>query len=373
MRPSVTLSTSVIAHSRRPFARSPTRQSRSAWVSPAGYEWRGRALLDDEAQRKERQRASRKKYNASHPDRVQQGRRQNLARRRARLAADRSRRTRDRVRVREWAAAYPERARERSTTWAEENPDRRRELQRNYYHRHEEERRRATRDQNARRRQDPAQREREREDQAARRQSRNAQQRIRRSDPAAHKKSNREQNERRRRERRRHQLGLPPRRPHHSTINEREANDAAAHSFFSHRREPAAIRQLRQEHAEIQAATVLASEEFWRTQLDTQIRTDATKPARVAAAVNDILATHAGSRLREEIRMDAIALRLRGAPSYPDAEAEARRRALASLTARGTARTEAGLPAGSGARKLAQLGSKHRTSVVRPDRGRSSI
>ena len=302
-------------------------------------------MPENDAERQKRQRESRARYRAAYPDRVRQSRRGNLARRRTRLDAERKRRTRDRQRVHEWAAAHPDRARERSRVWGEQNPDRRRELQRNYYQRNQKERRRAAREQNTRRRQDPAQREQERQHQAARREVRNAQQMARRSDPEARDKHNQEQNERRRRERRRHQLGLPPRRPHRATINEREANASAAHAFFSRRRGAGEIRLLREEQAEVRAAASLASDALWGQKLAARIRADAKRPARTAAAVNELLNTEVGTHLREEVQMDSIARRVRGAKPYPDAETEVRRRAITALTPRRGALAEGDIPA----------------------------
>ena len=326
-------------------------------------------MPENDAERQKRQRESRARYRAAYPDRVRQSKRGNRERRRARLEAELKRRTRDRLRVHEWAAAHPDRARERSRAWSEHNPDRRQELQRNYYQRNQEERRRAAREQNTRRRQDPAQREQERQQQAARREVRNAQQRARLSDPEARDKHNQEQNERRRRERRRHQLGLPPRRTHRPTINEREANASDAHAFFSRRRGVGEIRLLREEQAEVRAAASLASDALWDQELAARIRADATGPARTTAAVNELLATEVGTRLREDVKMDSIARRVRGAEPYPDAEAEVRRRVLNAITVRRAALAEGGVPAHgrtSKASKFARV--PQRTPSVRPGR-----
>ena len=331
-------------------------------------------MPENDAERQKRQRESRARYRAAYPDRVRQSKRGNRERRRARLEAELKRRTRDRQRVHEWAAAHPDRARERSRVWSEQNPDRRRELQRNYYQRNQEERRRATREQNTRRRKDLVQRERERQHQAARREVRNAQQMARLSDPEARDKHNQEQNERRRRERRRRQLGLPPRRTHRATINEREANGSAAHAFFSRRRGAGEIRLLREGQAEVRAAASLASDALWGQELAARIRADATGPARAAAAVNELLATEVGTRLREEVKMDSIARRVRGAEPYPDAEAEVRRRALNAITARRAALAEGGVPAHGRASKARLFGRvPQRTRAFRPGRTFPSI
>jgi len=203
---------------------------------------------------------------------------------------------------------------------------------------------------------------------------RNAQQMARLSDPEARDKHNQEQNERRRRERRRHQLGLPPRRAHRATINEREANGSAAHAFFSRRRGAGEIRLLREGQAEVRAAASLASDALWGQELAARIRADATGPARAAAAVNELLATEVGTRLREEVKMDSIARRVRGAEPYPDAGAEVRRRALNAITARRAAIAEGSVPAHGRtpqAGKFARV--PQRTRAVRPGRTFPSI
>ena len=332
------------------------------------------SMPDSDAERLKRRRESREKYRAAHPDRVRQSSKDNLARRRARLEVEEHRRAADRARAREWAAAYPDRARERSRAWSEQHPERRRELQRDYYRRNAEDRRRATRDQNTRRRQNPAQREQERQYQAERRDVRNAQQTIRRSDPEIRERQNQDQNERRRRERRRRQLGLPPRLPHRTTLNAREENASAARAFFSQRRGPRAIRLLREEQAEVRAAAWLGSEACRAEGLMALIEADARRPALLTAAVNEILSTEVGARLREEVRMDSIARRLRGATPYPDAEAEALRRALAALTARHPPRPERVVPPRGGRRKTSEFrGEQQRTPTPQLDRSMPSI
>ncbi len=203
---------------------------------------------------------------------------------------------------------------------------------------------------------------------------RNAQQMARRSDPEVRDKHNQEQNERRRRERRRRQLGLPPRHTHRATFNEREANGSAAHAFFSRRRGAGEIRLHREEQAEVRAAASLASDALWGQKLAARIRADATRPARTAAAVNELLNTEVGTRLREEVKMDSIARKVRGAESYPNAEAEVRRRALNALTAPRAALAKGGVPAHGRVPKARQFGHvPQRTGAVRPGRTSPSI
>ncbi|MFM9920920.1 hypothetical protein [Lacisediminihabitans sp. H27-G8] len=278
------------------------------------------------------ERERRAEYQAANPEKFRQDRRDYEQRRQEHLKAQDARRTQNRQRAKDWAAANPERARAKGEEWNERNPGRIRELKRNYYQRNSEERKRAAREQNTRRRQDSAQRQREREYQAAQSDVRSTGQRVRRADPELRDKLNQEQNERRRRERRRRQLGLPPRRPHRATINARAENKAAASAFFSRRHAPSAMRALLQEQAEVRAATALISDAFWAAELAAQIRADTRRPARIAALTHELLATVEGAQLREEVRMDSLARARRGAQPYPNLEAEARRRALAALT-----------------------------------------
>jgi hypothetical protein len=287
-------------------------------------------LPDDDAnaERLRRARESRLRYRLAHPDRVRRTIRENRARKRVRLKAEESRRARDRARARAWAAEHPDLARERKELWSQQNSDRRREHQRNYYVRHQEERQRAGREQNTRRRQDPAQREREGQYQAERREHRTTQQRARRSSPETRDRLNAEQNERRQRERRRQQLGLPSRRPHRATTNEREANQLAADAFFGRRRGTREIELLREERLDVRVRASQAPGAFWQDDLRAQVRLDAAKPALIRAAVDELLSSRAGRLLREEVRLDSIARQVRGTDPFPDADAEARRRVL---------------------------------------------
>ena len=131
---------------------------------------------------------------------------------------------------------------------------------------------------------------------------------------------------------------------------------------------------LREEQAEVRAAATLASDALWSQKLAARIRADATRPVRTAAAVNELLATEVGTRLREEVKMDSIARRVRGAEPYPDAEAEVRRRALNTITARRAAIAEGGVPAHGRASQARLFGRvPQRTRAVRPGRTFPSI
>lgn len=284
--------------------------------------------------RRERRRAYREKHKAADPERFRQQHRDAQRRGRERARAEQARRERDRARVSAWAAANPERAAARRDAWAEQHPDRVREHKRNYYHRNREARQAAGRDQNARRRQDPAVRENARQYQTAHLEHRNTQQNARRSDPAVREKHNREQNERRKRERRRRKLGLPPRPLHRATINERARNAAEAAAFAARKWSERELQRLQEELREVRAETARSPHGRWEAELAAQIHADAAKPARLDAAIDRHLRGRAGPVLREEVRMDSIARELRGVGPYPNAEAEVRRRAAAVLEAR---------------------------------------
>lgn len=285
-------------------------------------------------EQRERRRQSREKYKAADPERARRQHMESQRRSYELVKTKRSHRVRERERVRAWATANPERVRQRQQAWNAQNPERVREHKRNYYHRNREARQAAGRDQNARRRRNPAEREKARQYQAKHRERRNLRQKERRSTPEGRAQHNREQNERRARERRRRELGLPPRSMHRATINERVRNAAAAEEFFTRRRNSRELRLLGEELAEVRAEAALASAARWRANLAAQIRADAERPARIAAAVSRLLETHDGIRLKEEVRMDSIARTLRGKGPYPDLDAETRRRAAAALAAR---------------------------------------
>ncbi|OJX69436.1 MAG: hypothetical protein BGO94_13035 [Micrococcales bacterium 72-143] len=131
---------------------------------------------------------------------------------------------------------------------------------------------------------------------------------------------------------------------HRSTINERAQNTAAAAAFFTRRRGTPELRLLRDERAEVHAEALTVSEERRRAELAAQIQADTRRPARIRALLDKYLATPAGARIREEVRMDSIARQRRGAGAYPDLEKEALRRAAAILIARRAAGQSARSP-----------------------------
>lgn len=258
-----------------------------------------------------------------------QRKREEAKRYQARRKAKEERQARNRERVDAWRKANPERVAERQRRWTEENRDKVRAHQLDYYYRHHDERLVAMRDRNAARRADPAQREKQRKYVADNRERLNARQRERRSTPEGREKHRREQREYRQREKRRRELGLPPRPRHRSTVNERARNEAAAEEFFSRPRTQQELIRLEKEGAAIRVSRIKAE----RT--DEQIRADIAATVRenddAMRRVNVFLHSSSGRRLQEEVRMDSVARQLRGLAPYADLTDEARRRASLAL------------------------------------------
>lgn len=233
-------------------------------------------------------------------------------------------------RVKAWVEANPERAAETRRRWAENNPEKIRAAQLAYYYRHRGTRLEAMRDRDAAHRADPAQREKQRRYVAQHREHLNALQRARRSTPEGQEKHRVEQREWRQRERRRKQLGLPPRARHRATTNERSRNAAAAEAFFSRRRARYEIDRLFVERiapGRIERANSNADD---RARRETAKRVDIDRAENERIGV--LMGSIAGERVREEIRMDSIARQLRGLAPYTDVDLEARRRLRLLIT-----------------------------------------
>ncbi|WP_345750911.1 hypothetical protein [Microbacterium rhizophilus] len=278
---------------------------------------------------RERTKPQRAAYEAANREKILEQKRQAERRRTARLKAQEAQRERDRDRARAWQQANPERVRERQREWTEKNREKVRAAQRAYYHRNREDRLEAMRERNAQRRKDPMVRAKERAYRLSHRDDLNAQQTARRSTPEGRAKHNLDQRERRQREKRRRELGLPPRPRHRSTISERAANAAAAAEFFTRVRSSRELRRLQRELAAVRAEK---HEVESRDQLATDERAHARE--QLHRQIGAFLESPASGRLREEVRMDAIARTLRGLTPYDDLEGETRRRAEASLRAR---------------------------------------
>jgi len=284
-------------------------------------------------QQREKEKERRPAYLAANRETILQRTRDAERRRVARIKAQEAQRQRARAYAREWASAHPEETRARKQAWAERNREKVRERKRAYYYRHHEERKYASREQAARRRQDPIVQAQELVYRDAERDRYKAHADSYRADPAKRAAHNEYQNDWRRRERRRLRLGLPRVAAHRPTANERIDNAQASDAFFSRTRTPRELTELTDELAEVRNAGYAAADLRDRgvAAAAQRIRGELERPARQAAAVEAYLASPAGRRLREEIRMDVVARRLRGAPPYLDLEAELRRRAAMAL------------------------------------------
>ena len=314
-------------------ARQHRAQSQRRWrQANPGYE---RAWREANPEKVRQQRtAERERRAAFDPQEREQFLRQKRESAQARLARQKEQeahRQRDRDRSRAWAQAHPTQARERKQAWAEANRERVREQKLAYYYRHREERQYANRARSAARRQSPTGQAQDflyRQNESERYK---AHADARRADPEKRAAHNVYQNEWRRRERRRIQLDLPRRAAHRARTNEVLDDDRAAEAFFARPRSRAEKQGLGEELVEVRVAALTAEQATGASLagLAARIREAMERPARLSAAVDRFLASPAGSRLREEVRMDVIARSARGIPAYLDLGAELRRRAHA--------------------------------------------
>lgn len=264
------------------------------------YRERNRENIRAKGRERERQRRVRMKAEAEQ--------------RRQKTAADAERRRRDVERARVWAQRNPEKKREQRRRYVENNRERIRAMQLAYYYRNREQILQNTRQ---RRLADPQKRrERQRRWQQANPEKVRENQRRYRSNPEIAEKARAYNREWKRRERRRQQAGLPPRRLHPASEEERAANLAAATEFFTRPRRVSERRRLMQ-HFERTPRPLL---EEWMQE---------SALARRRQIVPDYLVEHV-ERLRDEVTLDSRARQARGAYPY-DLETEVRRRAIAAV------------------------------------------
>lgn len=255
----------------------------------------------------------------------------------ARKSAAEARRTRDRERSKAWAEANRERLTERNRKWVSENRDAVRKSQLAYYYRNHEAELEAMRDRAAEYRKDPARRAKHLQYQRENRDRINAQQRARKSTPEGRERHLQWRREWDKRERRRRELGLPPRKLRKATINERTRNEIAATDYFTKKRSNNELVRLDMES--MVPGTIDSANQ-------TADRAARIKPFHEALArafhrrlLAEFLTSPKGQRLREDVRMDSIARQLRGMRPYPDLDIETQRRAVLMLTV-GTGREE---------------------------------
>jgi len=281
----------------------------------------------------------RAEYLQENSEKIRQQKRLAEQRRQVRLKEQEVRRQRERDRARAWAKAHPEEVRARQQAWVESNRERVRQQKLAYYYRHHEERKYAGRERNTARRQNPVAQAQALLYRESERDRNKARATARRTDTATREAHNRYQNEWRRRERRRIQLGLPRRLAHRPTKNERIDHERAANEFFSRHRTRTDRLGLREDGAVVRTAAYIDATHRDRTlaRRAATMLAEAQRPARLNAAIDAHLASRAGIRLREEVRMDDLARRLRGAPAYLNLETELRRRAVVELEERAAA------------------------------------
>ena len=258
--------------------------------------------------------------------------RERLAAQRRRDAAKKTaeRRQKDRQRAREWAAANPERLKERRDRWQASNRDKVLKAGRDYYQRHKEEILRKQRERAATGRKNPVKVQAQQEYVARNKDRILAQQRARRSTPEGRAAVNRDNREPKRRERRRQELGLPPRPRHRWTKNERAEHVEQSSAFFTRPVTVFRMRELRREAQDI-AAAVAARERREQDQFEARWQLIEIEIDMITRALphhaDRILQLPRGERLREEVTLDSIARQTRGG-SPIDIDAETRRRAV---------------------------------------------
>lgn len=222
-----------------------------------------------------------------------------------------------RARAREKYANNPEPERERLRRFHAANPEKAAQYQRRFKERHPE---RAA--EQARR---GSQAWRDRNAETAREVQRQQAAQRRQEDPdtfrrwyAANLEREREKSREKSRLRSRlKKLGLPPPHRHRVYAEQKRANLAAAHTFFTRRRNAPERARTTRELTEPQALSHALTAHRRRRQLASGVPTLAEQDrtlARLPALVNEHQRRH-GDAIREEIRMDSVARQLRGKPA----------------------------------------------------------
>lgn len=261
-------------------------------------------------------RAYRAQYHAENRDEVNRKNREYMRERSRKMRAQKERREKDRERVRRWTEANSERKRETIRRWHAEHPEKTAEYSRRYYERHREAvlaRARQRRDQSP-----------EKVKASARDwQQRNRdhltewQRQYRAENPDVYERALQSNRESKRLARRLKSLGLPAKRVRRSPAAERRAHEAESREFFERDRAASARKRVMAEYTPLDQAAL----EAWRAR-----SLLARRRAAQLSRFRRQLVTGAGrvAEIREEVRMDAVARRLRG--DSIDAPAELRQR-----------------------------------------------
>lgn len=298
-------------------------------------------------QHREKQREAARQWRQANRERSRELNRLSNRRQYARKKAVEAKRAAGRA----WYAEHREQERERARTFRREHPEKVREYQRRFRERHPE--RAAQQNRRA------AERWRDRNAPDVREKQRAAAAERRSSDPDTFRRwyqSNIEKERARGREASRlrsrlKKLGLPPRKIHRVYAEERRQNAAAGELFFTHRRSGADLRKLRMESFEATPGHRAALEarrrimqpgaavEVSPERLQAQLRAEKLRyrASELLPAVTERVESTRGARIRDEVRMDAVARELRGGPAL-DEESEVRRRIHDEAVARAAQR-----------------------------------
>jgi hypothetical protein len=242
--------------------------------------------------------------------------REYMRERHRRMRVQKERREKDRQRAARWREANPDRVRERQRRWVSENPEKVREYQRRHYERNRDARlaqARRSRDENPEKVKAAA-----RDWQQRNREHLSEWQRQYRAENAdAYARSLKSNRDSKRLARRLKSLGLPPKRVHRPRAAERRAHEAESQEFFDRQPAASARKRLMDEYKPLDQSAMDA----WSSRSALARRRDAQLSRfrrQLAAGASRVPA------IREEVRMDAVARRVRG--DRLDAAAELRQR-----------------------------------------------
>jgi hypothetical protein len=259
-------------------------------------------------------RSYRAQYHEANRAEVNRKNREYMRDRALRLRSQEARRRRDRDRVQRWTEANRDRKRETTRRWDIAHPEKRAEYSRRYFERNREAvlaRGQRWRDQNreAVARRDWHKRNREHLSEAQR------QYRATNSDAYARTlESNRES---KRLARRLKASGLPSKQIRRVPAAERREHDAESREFFERERAASARKRLKAEYSPLGREAL----DSWSAQSPLARR----REQQLSRFRRQLTAGASGvSRIREEVRMDAVARQLRG--GHPDVDAGIRQR-----------------------------------------------
>ena len=261
-------------------------------------------------------RAYRAKYHAENRDEVNRENREYMRERAHRLRLQAAKRERQRAREHARYAADPEKRRAQIARWREAHPEKNAEYSKRYYERHHGARLRSAqewRDQNPEKHKAAM-----RDWQQRNREHLSEYQRAYRAErPEAYERAKAVARERSKVQRRLKVLGLPPITKRRVNARDRRSNESSAQEFFEGQRTAVERKRLLNEYTPLDQAAL----EPWRSRSPLARRRDA-QLSRFRRQLDP--AAERVPTIREEVRMDAVARRVRG--DRLDAAAELRQR-----------------------------------------------